>query len=107
MTRFWSKVEKTNNCWNWTAASTPLGYGRFSSQGKLVYAHRYSYELFKDDIPDGLELDHLCRNPSCVNPDHLDVITHKENMNRGVGPSALNSRKTHCPRDHPYNGISS
>lgn len=71
-----------NGCWNWTAARTKLGYGKISPR---LLAHRAIYELSVGPISDGLELDHLCRNPSCVNPDHLEPVTHAENLRRGRG----------------------
>lgn len=82
--RFWSKVDKKDQseCWEWTAAKTKGGYGRFRDGQRLVVAHRYSYELKYGPIPEGLELDHTCHNSSCVNPDHLEVVTHSENIRR-------------------------
>ena len=101
--RFWSKVVKTNSCWNWTAAKNEKGYGLFGiKHGKIIRAHRFSYELVNGKIPTGLTLDHLCRNRACVNPDHLEAVTNKENILRGIGLTAINSRKTHCPKGHPY-----
>jgi hypothetical protein len=76
--RFWSKVEKSESCWNWTGAKVN-GYGvvkRHTVQGQ---AHRFSYEMAKGPIPEGLFIDHICRNPSCVNPDHLRPVTQKQN----------------------------
>jgi len=104
--KFMSKVKKTDNCWIWTAYKNNLGYGRFCINGITPLAHRISYELFKGYIPQGLELDHLCRNPSCVNPDHLEAVTHKENMRRGnhVNQGWNYRIKTHCPQGHPYSG---
>lgn len=87
-------------CWIWTAVKTKDGYGRFRCNGKIV-AHRFSYELHHGPVPEGLELDHLCRNHSCVNPAHLEPVTHKVNMQRGIGYWI---RKTHCPEGHPYSG---
>lgn len=100
--RFWIKVEKTGSCWEWTSVKTHDGYGQFSIKGKKKYSHRVSYELFKGDIPEGLQLDHLCRNRSCVNPDHLEPVTQQENMMRGVGLALINKRKTHCLQGHEY-----
>jgi len=98
--RFWSKVEKTNNCWEWKAGKAYHGYGEFGVNGKIVLVHRFSYELFKGEIPKGLQIDHLCRNRVCVNPEHLEVVTNKENVLRGFGISAVNARKTCCSKGH-------
>ena len=79
--RFWSKVNKTDTCWIWTAAKNQDGHGRFR-HGRLVLAHRFAYELLVGPIPKGLDLDHLCQNPACVNPAHLEPVTRKENTRR-------------------------
>ena len=81
--RFWAKVRKTDGCWLWTGSHNGLGYGTIRSVGRKMYVHRYSYELLVGPIPAGLELDHLCRVPGCVNPDHLEPVTHAENLRRG------------------------
>lgn len=102
--RFWSKVQKTETCWVWTACRT-WGYGQFSvGHNQRVRAHRYSYELLVGPIPDGLQIDHLCRNHACVRPDHLEPVTARENMIRGFGPAANNARKTSCQNGHPLSG---
>lgn len=103
--RFMSKVEKSDNCWIWTAGLDKDGYGQFSLNNKTRIAHRISFELFKEIIPQGLTLDHLCRNRKCVNPDHLEIVTIKENLMRGSSFSAINSKKSHCPRGHSYSGV--
>ncbi len=102
--RFWEKVEKTKTCWNWTSAFNQKGYGVFNLNGKAVKAHRFAYELLKSKIPKGLTLDHICRNRGCVNPNHLECLTHKENILKGIGLSAINARKTHCDSGHPLTG---
>lgn len=101
--RFWAKVNKApNGCWVWTAARDNHGYGRFGLGGRAATAHRVSYEALIGPVPDGLHLDHLCRVRHCVNPEHLEPVTCRENVLRGVGPSALHSVKTHCPEGHEY-----
>jgi hypothetical protein len=96
-TRFWSFVERVGgNCWPWKGVTGPSGYGTFRN----YRAHRVAYTLMRGPIPDGLTLDHLCRNPSCVNPQHLEPVTSVVNTMRGTSPMALNARKTHCPKGH-------
>ena len=93
-----------NGCWIWIGKISGRGYGSFPI-GKINYAaHRIFYEQAKGEVPDGMVLDHLCRNIRCVNPNHLEPVTMKENTLRGIGPTALNAVKTHCPKGHPYNG---
>lgn len=95
--------EPMSGCWLWTGY-TLMGYGVFydNETKKTVGAHRFAYTHFKGQIPEGLCLDHLCRNRSCCNPDHLEAVTHEENIMRGVGFGAINARKTHCQRGHEY-----
>ena len=100
--RFCAKVLIADECWGWSAGKTRDGYGTFSLNGRLKYAHVFSCELLIGPIPDGLELDHLCRNPSCSNPAHLEPVTHRENLLRGVGMTAKNAAKTHCAKGHAY-----
>ena len=90
-----------DDCWEWTAAKSPLGYGALNVGDRTKLAHRVVYELLVGSIPDGLDLDHLCRNPSCVKPAHLEPVPRAENLRRGDRPHA---RKTHCPQGHPYSG---
>lgn len=105
--RFWSKVIKhEGGCWLWQSA-TRYGYGVFSlgrRSGKRIMAHRYSYLTLVGEIPNGLQLDHLCRVRNCVNPAHLEPVTPKENVLRGEGPSALQSRRMDCIHGHPLSG---
>lgn len=100
--RFWSKVDKSGECWVWTAGQSH-GYGCFAvKKGKTVYAHRLAYELLVGPIPNGLQIDHLCRNRRCVRPDHLEPVTRKTNILRGESPSARAARVDRCPSGHPY-----
>lgn len=100
--RFWPKVQgaSAEECWLWLGAKTPDGYGRFYiSPGRYQAAHRFAYEQLVAEIPAGLELDHLCRQPSCVNPWHVDPVTTAVNSERRPHGQ---SQKTHCPAGHPY-----
>lgn len=99
---FWDAVNKTESCWLWLRYKNDNGYGVFSDNGKLILAHRYSYELLVGPVPDGKELHHKCETPGCVNPEHLEPLTHQENVLLGHGPSAQNARKTECKAGHPY-----
>jgi hypothetical protein len=76
-------VSEETGCWEWQRARDPLGYGRLRANGGTVLAHRFVYEEQRGPIPENLSLDHLSRNPSCVNPDHLEPVTHAENLRRG------------------------
>lgn len=97
--RFWPKVVKTETCWNWTGARQAGGYGRFgAAPGRLVLAHRWSYEALVGPIPDDMTLDHLCRFTSCVNPAHLEVVSRETNALRG----SRNATKTHCDHGHEF-----
>jgi len=102
--RYWAKVQvgELDECWNWTAYRDENGYGRFSVNGRYVLAHRFAYEALVGPIPEGLELDHLCRNRACENPWHMEPVTCQVNVLRGIGLAALNAAKTHCPQGHPY-----
>lgn len=97
--RFWAKVliGDPEDCWLWTAYKQKSGYGKFTFDGKSRLAHRVAYERFIGPIPDGLVLDHLCRNPACVNPAHLEPVTQTENIRR-----AARSHRTACIRGHEY-----
>lgn len=88
-----------SGCWPVSGASSD-GYARIVVDGRKVKAHRWSYEHFVGAVPDGLVLDHLCRNRACANPEHLEPVTQKENVLRGVGPTAVNAAKTECPHGH-------
>ena len=100
--RLWSKVDKSGDCWIWTGSVTSGGYGSLLWNGRARQAHQVVYELLVGPIPDGLELDHLCRVRHCVNPSHLEPVTRRENVRRGVSPVAVNARKTHCKRGHEF-----
>lgn len=95
------RSETTESCWIWRAHILPSGYPQFSIiNGWTVGAHRLIYELYVDDIPENKQIDHLCKNRSCVNPWHLEVVSPRENTLRSNAVSALCARKTHCIRGH-------
>ncbi len=100
--RFNEKVIKTDGCWLWQGYKSKLGYGSISYRGRPMYAHRFSLLLTRG-LTDGYEVDHLCRNPPCVNPLHLEEVTHVVNMLRGECQAAKNKRKTHCKNGHEFN----
>lgn len=97
-------AEKTapgsNGCVEWTASLNNNGYGTFTADRRTVMAHRWAYEFHVGPIPDGLTIDHLCRNRRCVNPAHLEPVSMRANLLRSAG----NAAKTHCPAGHPYSG---
>lgn len=119
--RFWSKVYKhgplagtdtlaagKGQCWLWTDTPGTRGYGAFNyaagDRRITLRAHQYAYELLVGPVPEGLELDHLCRVHNCVNPSHLEAVTHRENILRGEGLAAKAARQTHCVNGHPFSG---
>ncbi len=119
--RFWVKVNKDGPlptwapflgpCWLWTGGHIGGGYGQFNPGSRIdnsrrkAVAHRYAYELLVGPVPDGLELDHLCRVRPCCNPAHLEPVTHAENIARGLTVPAANLIKTECPAGHPYDEV--
>jgi hypothetical protein len=106
-TRFWRKVKITGapaDCWEWTDKLDRGGYGSLTvRRGLSVRAHRFAYEMLVGPIPEGLHLDHLCRNTNCVNPLHLEAVTPRENSLRSASVTGLNAAKTHCIRGHEFN----
>jgi hypothetical protein len=103
-TRFKAKfiVDPLTDCWLWQANTDKAGYGLFIDKGKTYQAHRMSWLLSGQELIEGLTLDHLCRERSCVNPSHLEQITSVENVMRGKGIPALNMLKTHCKNGHEF-----
>lgn len=109
--RFWKYVKPPHHwgeCWEWMGTHEHHGYGilTLKKDGKVTSAsaHRMAYELMFGEVEKSLDLDHLCRNPGCVNPYHLEPVTHRENVMRGTSICAINNIKTHCIRGHPLSG---
>ena len=103
--QFEAKVERIpfSACWHWTGVIAKNSYGKFQLNKKQELAHRVSYEHYKGPIPSGLCLDHLCRNRSCVNPDHLEAVKQSENLLRSpIAQWSVNAKKTECPKGHQY-----
>ena len=101
--RFFSHVEQSGDCWLWTAFRQPDGdYGKFNLDGRCLLAHRWSYEFLRAEIPADLSLDHLCRNPPCVNPWHLEPVTQRVNLHRSDNGVGVNARKAECLRGHAF-----
>lgn len=103
---FWRRVVTGPGCWEWQGAVSHHGYGRFAPRANgaatRIYAHRFSLLLAGVQVPDGMVVDHLCRNRRCVNPDHLEVVTQQVNVLRGVSQSAVNAKKSFCDDGHEF-----
>lgn len=102
--RFWPKVRKTEACWLWMAYISADGYGRIYVHETRSYsnAHRVAWELVNGTVTEGLVIDHLCRNPACVRPSHLEAVSQRENAYRGDSPLVARRWNTHCARGHAY-----
>lgn len=108
-----ARLDARGACWEWTGHRTHDGYGQATYGGKKWMSHRLLYTLLVSEIPEGMQLDHLCRNRACANPDHVELVTGSENTRRGHHQGAITlptnsgireSAKTHCPQGHPYSG---
>ena len=101
----WLRIDKSGGddaCWPWRGATTSNGYGQVVIAGRKHPVHRVAYEQLVGTIPEGLEIDHLCRNRTCANPAHMEAVTHRENTLRGETITARAAARTHCPQGHSY-----
>lgn len=111
MERFWDKVnpEPMSGCWLWSGGCTPKGYGVFWGDRGREYAYRFAYRILVAEFSEE-QIDHKCSNPYCVNPDHLEPVSGRENLSRtrergrGFVPPPTHGHETHCPKGHPYSG---
>jgi hypothetical protein len=97
--------EDENGCWNWMISKGGGGYATTKINNVTVRIHRIIYEHYKGKIPPDLELDHLCRNRACINPEHLEAVSHRENAVRGISFVAENAAKGQCSNGHPYDMV--
>jgi hypothetical protein len=104
--RLLAKIQRdeATGCWNWTGGHHPDGYGLISVHDKTRPAHRVSFELYREPIPEKMQIHHICRNKRCVNPNHLSFHTCREHLLLDDTLAAANTAKTHCPKGHPYFG---
>lgn len=109
MVRFlaYSQRPSDDACWMWLGCENGKdeingGYARFIAHGKVIMVHRWAYQQWVGPIPEGYQIDHLCRNRMCVNPKHLEGVTQRDNILRGNGYSARNAAKTHCKYGHEF-----
>lgn len=100
--RFDSKVQRTDTCWLWTGSLDRNGYGRFRAEDVEYKAHVWAWQQIHGPKAPGMDLDHLCSSRACVRPDHLEQVTHRENLLRSSGLAARAAAATHCPQGHPY-----
>lgn len=96
------EVDEITGCHQWVGGKARWGYGALLVNGHKILAHRYAWQRVNGPIPKGMQIDHLCKNTSCVNPAHLEVVTGLENILRSDGMAAMNSRKTQCKNGHPF-----
>lgn len=94
-----------NGCWNWTRYVMKTGYCQIMVRGRKQYLHRVTYSTLVGPIPEGLQIDHLCRNRTCCNPEHLEAVTGRVNILRSENFTAKRSRQTHCIHGHPFDEV--
>lgn len=95
---FWRKVLKGPGCWEWTASKKPFGYGQLNVLGKMVNAHKFAWELVRGKVPEGLVVRHKCDNPSCCNPDHMEIGTQFDNTRDSLARGRIKSGDKHYNR---------